>query len=75
MLSKTGSSRIRKGLYMPALAAIRYNPVIIAFRARLLANGKQKMVVVAAVMRKLVHIIYGVLKSGKAFDSAIAAAA
>ena len=75
MLSKTGSARIRKALFMPSLAAIRYNPVIIAFRARLIANGKQKMVIVGAVMRKLVHIIYGVLKSGRPFDSAIAAAA
>ena len=75
MMSKTGSSRIRRALYMPALAAIRYNPVIIAFRTRLLANGKSKMVVVGAVMRKLVHIIFGVLKSGKPFDPAIAAAA
>ena len=75
MLSKTGSARIRKALFMPALAAIRYNPVIAAFRARLLANGKPRMVIVGAIMRKLVHIIYGVLKSGKPFDPAIAAAA
>ena len=75
MLSKTGSARIRKALYMPALSAIRYNPVIAAFRARLLANGKPRMVIVAAIMRKLVHIIFGVLKSGRRFDAAIAAAA
>ena len=75
MLSKTGSSRIRKALYMPALSAIRYNPIIRSFRARLLANGKLKMIVVGAVMRKLVYIAYGVLKSGKPFDPSIAAAA
>jgi len=75
MLSKTGSSRIRKALFMPALSAIKYNPIIAAFRARLLANGKQRMVIVGAIMRKLVHIIYGVLKSGRPFDPAIAAAA
>jgi len=75
MLSKTGSSRIRRALYMPALSAIRCNPAIVTFRARLLANGKSKMVIVGAIMRKLVHIIYGVLKSGKPFDPAIAAAA
>ena len=74
-LSKTGSSRIRKALYMPALSAIRYNPVIAAFRARLLANGKPRMVIVAAIMRKLVHIIFGVLNGGRPFDPAIAAAA
>ncbi len=72
MLSKTGSSRIRQALYMPALSAIRYNPVIRAFRARLLANGKHKMVIVGAVMRKLVYLAYGVLKSGKPFDPVVA---
>jgi transposase len=72
MLSKTGSSRIRHALYMPALSAIRYNPVIRAFRARLLANGKHKMIIVGAVMRKLVYLAYGVLKSGKPFDPTLA---
>lgn len=72
MLSKTGSSRIRHALYMPALSAIRYNPVIRAFRARLLANGKHKMVIVGAVMRKLVYLAYGVLKSGRPFDPTLA---
>jgi transposase len=72
MLSKTGSSRIRHALYMPALSAIRYNPVIRAFRARLLANGKHKMIIVGAVMRKLVYLAYGVLKSGRPFDPAVA---
>jgi len=75
MLSKTGSSRIRKALFMPALSAIKYNPVIAAFRTRLLANGKPRMVIVGAIMRKLVHIIYGVLKTGRRFDPAIAATA
>jgi len=75
MLSKTGSSRIRKALFMPALAAIRYNPVIRAFRARLLAKGKHKMIIVGAVMRKLVYFAFGVLKSGRPFDPSIAAAA
>ena len=75
LLSKTGSSRIRKALFMPALAAIKYNPVIAAFRARLLANGKPRMLIVGAIMRKLVHIIYGVLKNGRPFDPTIASAA
>ncbi len=72
MLSKTGSSRIRQALYMPALCAIRFNPVIRAFRARLLANGKHKMIIVGAVMRKLVYLAYGVLKSGRPFNPAVA---
>ena len=67
-LSKLGSSRLRKALYFPALTAVRYNPILTRFAARLRAAGKAKMVIVAAVMRKLIHQIYGVLRSGRAFD-------
>jgi len=75
MISKTGSSRIRKALFMPALAAIRHNPIIAALRMRLRANGKHPMVIVCAIMRKLVYFAFGVLKSGRPFDPSIAAAA
>ncbi len=74
MLSETGASHIRKALFMPALASMRHNPVLTAFRARLKENGKRGMVIVGAVMRKLVYIAFGVLKSGKPFDPALAAA-
>jgi transposase len=67
-LSKKGAGRLRKGLYWPAIVAMRYNPVLQAFADRLLARGKPKMVVIAAVMRKLIHLVYGVLKSGQPFD-------
>lgn len=67
-LSKTGSSRIRKALYMPALVAKKHNPLIAAFCERLRLAGKTPMAIIGAAMRKLVHIIYGVLKSGKPFD-------
>ena len=75
MLSKTGSSRIRKALYRPALVAMSHNPLIKSFCARLKECGKCSMVIIAAAMRKLVHIIYGVLKNGRPFDPAIGAAA
>jgi transposase len=68
VLSKLGSNRLRKALYFPAIAAARFNPILAPFAARLRAAGKPKMVVVAAVMRKLVHQIYGVLRSGRAFN-------
>jgi len=74
-LSKTGSSRIRKGLYMPALVAMKHNPVVAALRERLQGYGKCNMVIVGAAMRKLVHIIFGVLKNGRPFDPAVAMAA
>jgi len=67
-LSKAGSVRLRKALFMPALVAIQHNPVIKAFYERLLKKGKKKMVAVAAAMRKLLHIIFGVLKHQKPFE-------
>ena len=67
-LSKIGDSNLRKAFYMPAIVASRYNPVIKAFCDRLESNGKPSMLIIGAVMRKLVHIIYGVLKSGKPFN-------
>jgi transposase len=67
-LSKAGNVRLRKALFMPALVAIRYNPVIKAFYERLLKKGKKKMVAIAAAMRKLLHIIFGVLKHQKPFE-------
>lgn len=69
-LAKLGASRLRKALYFPALTALRYNPSLIRFAARLRAAGKPSMVIIAAVMRKLVHQIYGVLRSGHAYDPA-----
>lgn len=67
-LSKTGNARVRKALFFPALVAKRYNPIVRAFCQRLTRNGKNKMEVVGAAMRKLIHIVFGVLKFGKAFD-------
>lgn len=72
-LSKVGNGNLRRYLYMPALAAYRYNPVIADLRQRLLERGKNKMLIVGAAMRKLLHIVYGVLKSGRPFDANIAA--
>lgn len=69
-LSKKGSAVIRSALYMPAIVARRYNPVIKEFAERLKKAGKPNMVIIGAVMRKLLHIIYGVLKSGVPFDPA-----
>jgi len=67
-ICKIGHARLRKALFMPALVAMRYNPVMIDFCNRLRKKGKNGKVIVCAVMRKLVHLIYGVLKSGKPFN-------
>ncbi len=74
-LSKTGNSRLRKALYMPAIVAMRHNPVLREFAERLRERGKHPMVIVGAVMRKLLHIIYGVLRSATPFDPSYLSAA
>jgi len=67
-LCKVGHVRLRKALYMPALVSIQCNPVMMAFYNRLKEKGKNGKVIVCAIMRKLVHVIFGILKSGKKFD-------
>jgi transposase len=71
-LSKLGSSRLRKGLFFPALVALRFNPLVRDFGERLSARGKSRMAVAGAAMRKLLHIIFGVLRTGKPFDPHLA---
>jgi transposase len=73
-ISRIGCSRLRRGLYMPALTGMRYNEALKAFADRLKANGKAPKQVVCAVMRKLLHLVYGVVKSNKPFDASIALA-
>jgi transposase len=76
-ITKRGSAHIRRALYMPALTAMRFNPVAKALYDRLLAAGKSRMCAVVAVMRKLVMLAYGVVKTGTKFkvDQPQAAAA
>lgn len=67
-MSRMGSRRGRRALYMPALVALRYNPIIRALGQRLQANGHTGKYVVVAAMRKLLRLIYGVIKQGRPFD-------
>lgn len=73
-ISRTGSARLRAGLYMPAITSMTYNPAINALAKRLRARGKAGKQIVCAAMRKLLHIAYGVLKSGQPFDPQLALA-
>lgn len=68
-ISKTGNSELRKAFYMPALIAIRFNPIVKDFAQRLESAGKSKMTIVVAAMRKLIHLIYGILKTKTIFDA------
>lgn len=67
-LSKRGTPRLRSALYFPAIVAQQHNPILHVFAQRLLDAGKSKLQVIAAVMRKLLHLVFGILKSGQPFD-------
>ena len=69
-LSKIGNARLRKALYFPAITALRCSPFFQAWAEGLRQRGKCKMSVIGAAMRKLVHLAYGVLKTGRPFDPA-----
>jgi len=64
-----GRSEIRAALYMAALSASKYNPVLREFYQRLVAKGKPKKVALTAVMRKLLchlnHTMYQYLETQK----------
>ncbi len=67
-LSKTGNANLRKALYMPAISAKHWNPIVVQFCERLLKYGLRPMEVIGAAMRKLLHIVFGVLKTDRPFD-------
>ena len=69
-ISKRGNAHLRRVLYMPALVAVRYEPHVRAFYEQLLAAGKLPLQALVAVMRKLLHAIYGMLKTNTDFDGA-----
>ena len=63
-----GRARVRAALYMGALVASRWNPVIRNFYQRLLAAGKPKKVALTACMRKLLTILNVILKNGQSWN-------
>jgi transposase len=67
-LSKIGNARLRKALYFPAITALRCSLFFQSWAEGLRHRGKSKMAVIGAAMRKLVHLAYGVLKTGRPFD-------
>lgn len=67
-ISKAGNHYLRAALYMPALVAVRYDPAAAAFYCRLQQRGKAKMAALTAVMRKLLHGIYGMFRHHQNYD-------
>ena len=70
-LSKMGHSFLRKALYRPAMVACYKTAWGKVFRNRLAASGKAPKLMIGAMMRKLLHVAFGVLKSGKMFDQSL----
>lgn len=66
--TKIGKAAIRPVLFMAAICALRTNRVVRAFGKRLEVRGKTRMQIIVAAMRKLLVLVYGVLKTGQAFD-------
>ena len=66
-LSKLGARRLRKAMFFPALVAKRHNPVIKDFCKNLEKKGKHAFCVVGAAMRKLLLIVFAVLKNKETF--------
>ena len=67
-ISRLGDARLRKIFYMAGLVAKRFNKRLQPFVKRLQANGKAPKAIICAVMRKLAHMVFGVLKNKRPFD-------
>ena len=67
-ITKVGSARLRSGLFLPAMNARVFNPLLKTFADRLKENGKTPKQIIVAVMRKLLHQIFGILKSGEPYN-------
>lgn len=70
-LSKQGDPRLRATLYMAAIVAAQHNPPLRQVYLNLIARGKSKMSALGALMRRLVHIAFGVLKHQTSFNPAL----
>ena len=68
-MSRRGNDLVRRYLWMAALSAIRFNPAVRALYARVVAKHPQhKSVAVGHAMRKLLHLVFALCKSGRPFD-------
>lgn len=67
-----GRAGVRSLLFMGAMVAIQHNPVLKAFRDRLVEAGKPKMVALIATARKLLTILNAILRTGQPWREEIA---
>ena len=71
-ISRLGSKSIRKVLYMSALVVKNHNPHFQKFVQKLQKKGKAQKVIIVAIMRKLMCILFGMLKNSSNFDPKLA---
>ena len=71
-ISRLGSKSIRKVLYMSALVVKNRNPYFQKFVHKLQKKGKAPKVIIIAIMRKLMCILFGMLKNSSNFDPKLA---
>src|SRR6266705_931609 len=64
-----GRAHVRSGLYMAALVATRYNPLIRTFYSRLVAAGKPKKVALVAAMRKFLTLLNSIIHSQRPWSA------
>jgi transposase len=69
-ISRAGNKYLRSALYFPALVAANREPHVRAFYNHLLNRKKFKLQAIVAIMRKLLHTIWGMLKHDQRFDGA-----
>ena len=67
-MSKVGHALLRKTLYMPAMVTLYKTAWGKVFRDRLASAGKPPKLIIGAMMRKLLQVAFGVLKSGQPFN-------
>ena len=69
IMSRRGNDLVRRYLWMAALSAVRHNPAVRALYARVVAQHPQeKAIAIGHGMRKLLHLVFAVWKTGRPFD-------
>lgn len=71
-IDRHGRRDLRQTMYMSSLVAKRVSPQMQAWAQRLQAAGKPKKIILVAIIRKLLHIVYGVWKSEQDYQPALA---
>jgi transposase len=67
-MARQGNATLRSRIYFPALSAKQHNPLIRPLAQRMKAQGHCALSIIVAAMRKLLHQIFGILKSDRPFD-------